>query len=78
MSDGEYIIPICVVPRASNFPKNFSSAGVNGESAPSLGALSVSCAGASVIIFANAVSIIYSNVFIIQLLIRLIELNDIY
>jgi hypothetical protein len=41
MSDIEYITPNCFVPYASNLPKNFFSAGVNGESLEEPGALFV-------------------------------------
>jgi hypothetical protein len=44
-----------------DFPKNFSSAGVNGESVGALGALSVCFLGASINIERNAPSIMYSN-----------------
>ena len=63
ISDNEYIIPIWVVPYASNFPRNFSSAGVNGESSASDFALSVSFATGSAcsLRLFNACLIIYSR-----------------
>jgi hypothetical protein len=42
ISDIEYKIPKCSDPYASNFPRNFSSAGVNGESCADDAAASVS------------------------------------
>ena len=62
ISDTEYRMPICLVPFASNFPRNFSSAGVKGDSTASEGALSVSClagAACSAIIFTNVCVLVY-------------------